>query len=68
MTNSIVWDLKKSWNEKGTHFCYKIHEKTRQIAMLRGTNVSLDTEGKKQMVFNSRTRRSEGIKYFFSQK
>ena len=27
MTNSIVWDLKKSWNEKGTHFCYKIHEK-----------------------------------------
>ena len=26
MTNSIVWDLKKSWNEKGTHFCYKIHE------------------------------------------
>ena len=25
MTNSIVWDLKKSWNEKGTHFCYKIH-------------------------------------------
>ena len=25
MTNSIVWDLKKLWNEKGTHFCYKIH-------------------------------------------
>ena len=42
MTNSIVWDLKKIREMKSdTIFVLKSMKKTRQIAMLRGTNVKL---------------------------
>ena len=38
MTNSIVWDLEKNREMKSDTFVMKFMKKTRQIAMLRGTN------------------------------
>ena len=38
MTNSIVWELEKNREMKSDTFVMKFMKKTREIAMLRGTN------------------------------